>query len=43
MFIFYGTLETHQATGDLGKSFTDFLCSVCEDNGGAMEILEIEG
>lgn len=41
MFIFYGTLDTQEATGDPGRSFTHFLCSVCEENGGAMEILEI--
>merc|ERR550539_1228256 len=41
LFIFYGTLETQEATGEPGRSFTHFLCSVCEENGGAVDILEI--
>ena len=41
MFIFYGTMETQTATDDSGRSFTSILSSVCKENGGAMEILEI--
>ena len=41
MFIVYPTLETQEATAEPGRSFTHFLCSVCEENGGAIEIREI--
>ena len=42
MFIFYGTLETLTAEDNKGRTFTQILSSVCEENGGAVDILEIE-
>ena len=42
MFIFYGTLETLPADDNKGRSFTQILSSVCNENGGAVDILEIE-
>ena len=42
MFIFYGTLETLPAADNKGRSFTQILSSVCDENGGAVDILEIE-
>ena len=42
MFIFYGTTETQEATDNKGCSFTHILSSVCEENGGAVQILQIE-
>ena len=41
-FIFYGTLETLSAPDYNGESFTRILSSVCEENGGAVHILDIE-
>ena len=40
MFIIHGTMETQPATD--GKSFTQILSSVCNENGGAVDILDIE-
>ena len=42
MFIFYGQLETLKAADNKGRSFTQILSSVCDENGGAVDILEIE-
>ena len=42
MFILNGTMETLTAEDDKGRSFTQILSSVCKDNGGAVDILEIE-
>ena len=42
MFIFYGTMETQGAEDGNGRSFTQILGSVCNENGGAVNILEIE-
>ena len=43
-FIFYGTLETLPAEDGNGrrKSFSQILSSVCKENGGAINILDIE-
>ena len=42
MFILHGTMETLSAADSKGRSFTQILCSVCKENGGAVDILEIE-
>jgi len=42
MFIFYGTLETLTAEDNKGRTFSQILSSVCEEYGGAVNILEIE-
>ena len=42
MFILHGTMETLTAEDDKGRSFTQILSSVCKENGGAVDILEIE-
>ena len=42
MFIFHGTMETLTAADSKGGSFTQILSSVCKENGGAVDILEIE-
>ena len=42
MFILYGTLETLTAEDNKGRTFTQILSSVCKENGGAVNILEIE-
>ena len=42
MFILHGTLETLDAEDRKGKSFTQILSSVCKENGGAVDILEID-
>ena len=42
MFIFHGTMETLSAADIKGKTFTQILSSVCKQNGGAVDILEIE-
>ncbi len=44
MFILHGTMETLSAA-DIkvkGRTFTQILSSVCKENGGAVDILEIE-
>ena len=41
MFILHGTMETLPAEDNKGRSFTQILSSVCEENGGAVDILEI--
>ena len=43
MFILHGTMETMSAEDNKGRSFTQILCSVCKENGGAVDILEIDG
>ena len=35
-------METLTAEDDKGRSFTQILSSVCKENGGAVDILEIE-
>ena len=42
MFILHGTMETLSAEDTKGRSFTQILSSVCNDNGGAVDILELE-
>ena len=42
MFILHGTMETLSADDSKGRSFTQILSSVCKENGGAVDILEIE-
>ena len=42
MFILYGTMETQKAEDRKGETFTQILSSVCQENGGALNILEIE-
>ena len=42
MFILHGTMETLTAADDKGGTFTQILSSVCKQNGGAVDILEIE-
>ena len=42
MFILHGTMETLDAADSKGKSFTQILSSVCKENSGAVDILEIE-
>ena len=42
MFILHGTMETLTAADGKGRSFTQILSSVCKENGGAVDILEIE-
>ena len=42
MFIVYGTMETLTASDSKGGTFTQILSSVCKENGGAVDILEIE-
>ena len=42
MFIIHGTMETHSAADIKGRTFTQILSSVCKQNGGAVDILEIE-
>ncbi len=42
MFILHGTMETLTAEDDKGRSFTQILSSVCQENGGALDILDIE-
>ena len=41
MFILHGTMETLPAEDNKGRSFTQILSSVCEENGGAVDILKI--
>ena len=41
MFILHGTMETLPAEDNKGRSFTQILSSVCEENGGAVDILDI--
>ena len=43
MFILNGTIETFFAEDGKGRSFTQILSSLCRENGGAVDILEIEG
>ena len=42
MFILHGTMETLTAEDGKGGTFTQILSSVCKENGGAVDILEIE-
>merc|ERR550532_3475165 len=42
MFIIHGTMETLTAADGKGRTFTQILSSLCKDNGGAVDILEIE-
>ena len=42
MFIIHGTMETLTATDGKGRTFTQILSSVCKENGGAVDILEID-
>ena len=35
-------METQEAADSKGKSFTQILSSVCKENSGAVNILEIE-
>ena len=42
MFILDGTLETLPAEDKKGRSFTQILSSACKQNGGALDILDIE-
>ena len=42
MFIIHSTMETLKATDGKGRTFTQILSSVCKENGGAVDILEID-
>ena len=42
MFVFHGAMETLPAADHNGRSFTQILSSVCNENGGAVDILKIE-
>ena len=42
MFIIHGTMDTLIATDIAGRTFSQILSSVCEENGGALDILDIE-
>ena len=42
MFILHGTMETLSSEDSKGRTFTQILSKVCKENGGAIDILEIE-
>ena len=42
MFIIHGTMDTLTAEDRAGRTFSQILASVCEENGGAINILDIE-
>ena len=42
MFIIHGTMDTLTAEDRAGRTFSQILASVCEENGGALNILDIE-
>lgn len=42
MFVFHGSMETLSAEDNKGRSFTQILSTVCNENGGAIDILKID-